>query len=267
MTHSFLNNFRVDYSRFYYLLGAVFFLALAVASVLLETATKYDFLFSRFFYDAINSLWLMDKSNQLAYVIFYSGIKACYGILWLVFLLLLLFKKIPEPNKSGVKIFLWSVLWSSIVIGLLKSSTNMACPKDLVNFGGNIVYKSLFESYNLQDMPEQVQRCFPAGHAGFGFSFFSLMFIAHQREIRFLIGFIALIIGTSMGLYKMLIGDHFMSHTLVSLFLSLAITHLVAYFVLQNPIINSAMKGFYARSSSLMRQRKKRAPSPPVAAR
>ncbi|WP_227686650.1 phosphatase PAP2 family protein [Psychrobacter fozii] len=66
-------------------------------------------------------------------------------------------------------------------------------------------------------------KCFPAAHASAGFSLYGLVFLPTLKKYRYRIFESMTVLGWTMGLYKMLFGDHFFSHTLVSMLLSLTI--------------------------------------------
>ncbi len=72
-------------------------------------------------------------------------------------------------------------------------------------------------------MPKEIVKkfkCYPAGHASGGFALMSLFFLFKEQKNRFIALGIAVAIGWSMGVYKMLIGDHYMSHTVITMMLS-----------------------------------------------
>ena len=126
-------------------------------------------------------------------MLFYDGPK---GILILVFLSLLI-----EPAS---------------VTGL-KATTNVACPSALMEFGGEIPYVGLLQHYSSAGRPAQRQNCFPAAHASGGFALLALFFLFKSPRNRRRAIYVALGAGWLMGAYKMAIGDHFVSHMLVSM--------------------------------------------------
>jgi membrane-associated PAP2 superfamily phosphatase len=102
----------------------------------------------------------------------------------------------------------------------LKAVTNVACPAQLTLFGGSTPHVSLFSHYPEGQRPANQQRCFPAGHASGGFAVLSLLLLFKSRRHQRQIIVIGLLLGWVMGLYKMLIGDHFLSHTLTSMLIA-----------------------------------------------
>jgi membrane-associated PAP2 superfamily phosphatase len=107
-----------------------------------------------------------------------------------------------------------------LIVGSLKAVTNMPCPKNIESFGGAYPHTCVWEKYNTKECHLEKQKCWPAGHASGGFALLSLVFLFHSRKNKMLAGSIAMGIGWSMGSYKMLIGDHFLSHTTITMILA-----------------------------------------------
>lgn len=122
------------------------------------------------------------------------------------------------PRRNAQLAGLGMILIPLVTSGL-KLVTNRHCPWDVVDFGGYAPYVSLFAS-----TPESIVRgaCFPAGHASAGFVWiiWGLALRATKPVLanRMLIG--ALVIGTIMGLARLLQGAHFLSHVLWSAWLA-----------------------------------------------
>jgi len=66
--------------------------------------------------------------------------------------------------------------------------------------------------------PKKRGRCFPAGHASGGYALFSLAGLATSRRGRWIGVSIGLVVGGAMGGYQMLKGAHYLSHTVVTVF-------------------------------------------------
>ena len=98
-------------------------------------------------------------------------------------------------------------------------------------------------------------KCFPAAHASAGFSLYGLAFLPTLKKHRYQILKIVTLLGWSMGLYKMLFGDHFFSHTLVSMLLSLTIACALATLFFKDSIkakAKSASKKYADTATSLL---------------
>ncbi|HUH42377.1 MAG TPA: phosphatase PAP2 family protein [Sulfurimonas sp.] len=166
---------------------------------------------------------LKHVKGSLLDTVFYTGVKKVI-ILFTVFILFLYlysFKasaiKLKE-YRSGLLIVWLSVAIIPFVIGLLKATTNVPCPCDSILFGGNYPYINVLDS-----MPQEILKkfkCYPAGHASGGFALMSLFFLFKSRRNKILALTVALTIGWSMGLYKMFLGDHYLSHTIITMLLS-----------------------------------------------
>jgi membrane-associated PAP2 superfamily phosphatase len=115
-----------------------------------------------------------------------------------------------------------------LVVGSLKAVSNMPCPKSLDIFNGTYPHTCVWEKYATKDCHLEKQKCWPAGHASGGFALLSLIFLFHSRKNKIIAGSIAMVIGWSMGSYKMLIGDHFLSHTTITMILAWLLILLIA---------------------------------------
>lgn len=104
-----------------------------------------------------------------------------------------------------------AIILSTSVVGLLKSVTNMDCPVDLADFGGDRPYAGL-----LADRPDGLPhaRCFPSAHAGSGYSLLALYFMWYERSRRLAVAgaVIGLGVGTLFGIAQQARGAHFVSH-------------------------------------------------------
>jgi len=186
------------------------------------------------FYDSQTGSWLWDKQEPIARLFFYNGPKVALILFGICCMAALVFSGRLEwaaHRRSGLVIVLLSLAIVPSVIGLLKSATNVACPSKIEQFGGDIPHVRIFEPYLPSTKPEKVQRCFPAGHASGGYALFAIVFLCRSVTTRRNAAAFAMAVGTTMGGYKMVIGDHFLSHTLVSLELSILIVWLTSFLV------------------------------------
>lgn len=184
----------------------------------------------QYFYQASNQLWLWPKKEPLARLFLYDGIKYLligFGI----FLLTMLAAKSWLPwqtiEKRRFAIVLLSLALIPLIVGGLKTLTNIPCPHSVDEFGGSYPYLGVLEHLREGRVFWSGQRCFPAAHASSGFALFSLMAFFNTPKSQLRAFYFALALGWIMGIYKMIIGDHFLSHTLASMLLSWWIFHLV----------------------------------------
>lgn len=205
------------------------------AVILLFQFTDLDINFQSLFYDAQTKTWIVSKDNFWADLIFYSGFKKLYivfSITVVFFTIFSFYKKINllEKYKKGLIILSLSlVLIPSL--SLFKNITNVPCPVDIVEFGGKAIDVKVLESYPKDYIQEKRRRCWPAGHATMGFSLMALYFLfKNPRNQKIALTF-GITIGVLTGGYKILVGDHFLSHTLVTMILAWLVILIVSQYV------------------------------------
>jgi membrane-associated PAP2 superfamily phosphatase len=194
--------------------------------------SHFDIYLQNYFYKFTEKSWLitLDK-DSIMHLIFYDGIKRALILFELILLIFLLFfrkKTYIKKNISGLIIVFLSLIIVPLSIGTIKKYSNVTCPASLIQYGGDIHHIKIFERYPEGLKPEKPQKCFPAAHASGGFALLALFFLAKTNKGRAIAIIFALSIGWLMGGYKMLIGHHFLSHTVVSMVLSWLIINLIA---------------------------------------
>ncbi len=200
-------------------------------TLLIFEKTQLDLAFQAMLYDEDLNQWLWSKSEPISKLFLYDGIKVCIISLELgLFSALLLGKRVSwiRSYHSAIRISCVSLLVVPSVVGFLKMTTHVACPNRLVEFGGVLPYASLFGSYPIGVEGLTGLKCFPAGHASAGFSLFSLLFFFKSSTRRYLLLVAVFVLAWSMGLYKMAIGDHFLSHTLISMEIAWLLISIIA---------------------------------------
>lgn len=105
---------------------------------------------------------------------------------------------------------------SVLVVGGLKLVTNVDCPWDLLEFGGNRPYVSLFAA-RPHDLPHA--QCFPGAHSSSGFALVCFYFLFRDRSRRIAAAALidALLVWAVFSLGQEARGAHFFSHDLTSL--------------------------------------------------
>jgi len=221
-----------------------------IATIMFEHS-QLDLRISELFYN--NGHWLLEKGAQPYAFIFYDLPKALL-ILLAVYLIVVLIIKYRQPlpdlasqyrhkfdrfllplpvREIGYLLIIMVIVPATIAT--LKGFTHVSCPNDLVSFNGDLPYLNLWQNI----VAATPARCFPAAHASAGFSLYGLAFLPSLYTYRDRIFTIVTGLGWTMGLYKMLFGDHFFSHTLVSMLLSLTIACALATLLFRDTIINS----------------------------
>lgn len=242
-------------------------LCLTILATLVFEHSQLDIRISELFYS--HGHWLLEKGAQPYAFIFYDLPKALL-ILLAVYLIAVLIIKYQQPlpdltsqhRRKFDKFLLplpireigYLLLVLAIVpatIATLKGVTHVSCPNDLVIFGGELPYLNLWQNM----VAATPAKCFPAAHASAGFSLYGLAFLPTLKKHRYQILKIVTLLGWSMGLYKMLFGDHFFSHTLVSMLLSLTIACALATLFFKDSIkakAKSASKKYADTATSLL---------------
>jgi membrane-associated PAP2 superfamily phosphatase len=205
----------------------------ALAACLLSFAfTPADLWLQESLYDESGQTWLWSSADPLARFVFYDGPKGLLLLFALCLVLALIFvRRLPAlaPYRSGMRIVLLSLVLVPATVAGLKQTNSVGCPRDLALFGGQVAYSGIAEAF-LADGPEPAARrpCFPAAHASGGFALLSLFFLFKERRNRARAARLALAAGWAMGGYKIVIGDHFLSHTIVSMLLAWLIVNVIA---------------------------------------
>lgn len=201
---------------------AAVFLLVGLAGLLLtcalEAFTSLDLMVQDLFYRAENGTWLADARSPGPRFVFYTFPKIlliCGGCLVLGGLFnfcKILPLRLSRPEAMFVLLCLISI---PLLVSALKGITRIHCPSELQRYGGSEQYRK-FTSL-APATPQKVRpHCFPAGHASGGFALVSLYFL--KTNWRWFLVFFGY--GWTMGLYQMLKGAHFLSHTLATMFLA-----------------------------------------------
>lgn len=227
-------------------------LCVTIIATLVFEHSQLDIRISELFYS--NGHWLLEKGAQPYAFIFYDLPKALL-ILLAVYLIAVLIIKYRQPlpdlasqhrhkfdrfllplpiREIGYLLIIIAIVPATIAT--LKGVTHVSCPNDLVIFNGDLPYLNLWQNI----VAATPARCFPAAHASAGFSLYGLAFLPTLKKYRYHILATVTVLGWTMGLYKMLFGDHFFSHTLVSMLLSLTIACALATLFFKESIRNKA---------------------------
>lgn len=107
--------------------------------------------------------------------------------------------------------FFAAVVLSVGLVGLLKTVSNIDCPRDLTEFGGRFPFIHLFE-HRPADLRHA--RCFPAAHASSGYALLALYFAFRERSwlVARLGLATGLLLGLVFGIAQQARGAHFVSH-------------------------------------------------------
>jgi len=207
---------------------------LFVLTILFFEYTNVDIRIENIFYNFSTHTWLIDRNEKILKFIFYDGIKKLLiivAVLMLFSLIVFRRNKIVNEYKKGLIVVILSAIFVPVVIGGLKAVTNTPCPKNTVIYGGIYPEVKVLESYPKNFHQKGKIKCWPAGHASGGFALLSLFFLFKSPRNKKRAVILSMVVGWSMGLYKMMIGDHYLSHTLVTMFLAWIIILIIARIV------------------------------------
>lgn len=185
--------------------------------------TNSDIMVQNYFYNFETKSWLIDKDEPILKLFLYDGLKQGLIIFGVFILILLIFFRKYEfvkEYKKGLIILLLSSIFVPTIVGSLKAITNTPCPCNIEHFGGEYPDIKVLDKYPEDFIQKSKAKCWPAGHASGGFALMALFFFFKNPRNQFfgLIG--AITLGWSMGTYKMLLGDHFLSHTIITMILA-----------------------------------------------
>jgi len=172
------------------------------------------------FYSSSSSHWLgSGDGNWWAHDLIHDGgrwlaraLGAWALVMWLASFVTV--RARPWRRSAG---FVFLAMASSIVIvGLLKTVSNVDCPWDLAEFGGDRPYVALFA-----DRPDLLPhaQCFPGAHSSSGFALVCFYFVLRDRSRRFASWALCIagLVWAVFALGQQARGAHFLSHDLASL--------------------------------------------------
>ena len=181
--------------------------------------TSLDFQISKHFFNTTLHQWPY-KQGWLTETIIHKGGQSFSKIMGVLVFLTLIFSlpanSILHRYRRPLSFLFIASISGPIIIALLKSHTYIYCPWDLKIFGGKQPYIRLFD-YTPPGL--KVGHCFPAGHAGGGFTFISLYFFLMIVKPKYKNWglYSGLLLGIVFGISQQMRGAHFLSHDIFSL--------------------------------------------------
>lgn len=209
-------------------------LAILIAVIVFFGLNDVDTYIQDYFYDMQTQSWMLDKKLQPYKFLFYDGLKKTiilFGVGLLFFYLYAKKKGKFKEYHRGLLIVVISSILVPMVVGGLKKTTNMPCPHAETRYGGNIDRIPVWEQYTDENRPSDHKECWPAGHASGGFALLSLYFLFKRRRNKRIVLATGLTVGWTMGVYKMMVGDHFLSHTMITMILAWLLILMTVKFV------------------------------------
>lgn len=192
---------------------------------------RLDLALAALFHDSVTNDWLMPKEGGLAHAILYTGARRLLGIGGGIAVLLLAWSGWRQgwsERHSRMALAILVLALTPMAANLLKQVTGVSCPVQELLLGGNRTGVTIWDRlYGLAPFEPQL-RCWPAGHAAGGFGLFGLVLLAGASGWvatlpRLLFYAPGMVTGWTMGLYQMVRGQHFLTHTLASMLIGLLV--------------------------------------------
>jgi len=186
-------------------------LAVVILASALSQYTDVNLLIAKGFFITASHHWLAAHS-WLANTLLHDWGRNLIATLFLIALMVFLLGyvhplRFSQCRKAAGYLALCIVVSTSLV-GLGKKLTNVDCPGELRQFGGNAPYVHLFSHKPVQ---HPAGHCFPGGHSSGAFSLFALFFIfliywpQHARKILLSV----LLLGLTYAIDQWARGAHF----------------------------------------------------------
>jgi membrane-associated PAP2 superfamily phosphatase len=193
-----------------------------IVTLALEVFTDLDIQLQDHFFNFQTGEWLVNSRAPLPRFVFYSLPKLVLypaGALMLLAVFQARVRSLLQLSRRQSLYLFCCIAGVPLVAGIGKNVTHVHCPSELRRYGGPEEYARVIASERTS-YAKYAPHCFPAGHASGGFALLGLYFL-RRKPIWLLPGLIA---GWIMGLYQMFKGAHFLSHTLTTMFLALALS-------------------------------------------
>jgi membrane-associated PAP2 superfamily phosphatase len=209
----------------------VFFLVICAV----QSWTDWDFAFQRLWYNQTTKTWWLTAEEFLATRwLWYGGAKKAIsffaGFCAFVFILSFFMQKVKIWRKCCVLLLL-SLLFVPLLVGLGKKITNVYCPVQIAEFNGTYEQHRIFEILEGERALEPRGGCFPGGHCSGGYALMMLFFALPYPRYRYLGLMIGLSVGSLMGGYQIVRGDHFLSDTLATMSWAWMINLILVYVI------------------------------------
>ncbi len=179
------------------------------------------------FFDKSNTSWMISPHDRgLIYILLYNLPKALYVIFGLAALHWLYRTWREEGWHSRQSRLLLVIIVGAtvpLIVGWLKETTGITCPDQESLFGGVSPHTSIWRN-SLNGASYYNFHCWPAGHAAGGFGLMAIRLLAPTGIQGWIWVAPGMTLGWVTGLYQMARGQHFLSHTIVTMLIALLAT-------------------------------------------
>jgi len=203
---------------------------LLVLTLAVFESTSLDLRVQDRFYDPVGG-WSIDRDARLPKLIFYDGPKVLVGVIGAFLILCVAVPatksaKLPFSRREAA-FLLVCIGVVPFTAGVLKKTTGVFGPWKIARYGGEQPYRKLLESIPHVTGQER-GRGFPAAHCSGAFALMGLYFVGKGRTARRMGLACGLAAGWIVGVYQILKGAHYVSHTIVTMLLAWLIVQLLA---------------------------------------
>lgn len=186
-----------------------------------------DLWIQRLLFDQTDTSWMISPNDRgLSYIIFYTSPKVIYVFLGVTSLFWLFRKWRKEgwqSQQSRLLLVVFVGVTVPLFVGWLKETTGVTCPDQESLFGGVSPHTSIWRNA-IDGAYYYKLHCWPAGHASGGFGLMAIRLLGPTG----LDGWVWIVPGMTLGwvtgLYQMARGQHFLSHTIVTMLIALLAT-------------------------------------------
>ena len=205
--------------------GEIRLIAVLIGCALFIEFIGLDYFLAKKLYLLEGGEWSL-RNNFWTKEILHEQIKNIIVLLYLAGWLFFFY--IKGKNSTQDKFLLLAfinVLLIAIVIGALKTTSNVSCPWSIADFGGQYEYYGITRSFFID---EDLGNCFPGGHVTNAYAFLGFYFyvkLFYKEYSKPLLALI-LIIGLVLDITQQLRGAHFFSHGIWSMIIALSISYL-----------------------------------------
>lgn len=207
--------------------------ALSLAAIAIFTlwppVHALDFNLAVSFFDAEKAAWFFPPDDRgAAFWLLYRGPKIFLVVAGVSSLLWLLWRGFTRRWRSFDTRFLLGLLvlgLTPLLVGLLKNATGVSCPVQETVFAGPYAHIAIWDRLFALVPSNEHLRCWPAGHAAAGFGLLGLRVlapVASRLSWAYLIPGLAS--GWVLGVYQMARGQHYFSHTVVTMAIALILS-------------------------------------------
>lgn len=207
-------------------------LALLLGTLVLGEATPVDLIIQDRLRDPVTGTWMVDATAPWPRLFFYDGPK-----LFIIAIGLALITLVAGPTRWRARLGVDRARLAAAVavmalvpafVGFIKARSDVFCPAQLTRYGGTEEVRRPFTPRPDGEQGARRGHCWPAGHASGGFALIGLALLARSAPHRRAGMAAGLAVGWTMGLYQMLKGAHFLSHTLVTMLIACLFTAVLA---------------------------------------